>query len=159
MVELDKIHSTGEGGDMPPPDASGPTIPTYAPDEETRAAAKVLKMLQKQQPTAILPKGSGLSTPPGEANYFEGGGLMRTVRQSVMRWRMHSTPVSQPSTPTTPAGSISTITVRILSPARVLAEDLTKATLREGSPDLLQMTLKGVGKQTTSESTDFHSMG
>ena len=41
----------------------------------------------------------------------------------------------------------------------MLAEDLTKATLREDSPNLLQMTLKGVGKQTTSESTDSPSAG
>ena len=59
---------------MPPPDAPGPIIPNYAPDEETRAAAQILEMLQKQQPTASLPKGSGLSTAPGEADYFEGGG-------------------------------------------------------------------------------------
>ena len=77
----------------------------------------------------------------------------------MRRQKIHSTPVSQPSTPATPAGLISTITVGILLPARVLAEDLTKATLREGSPNLFQMTLKGVGKQTTSESTDSHSAG
>ena len=52
---------------------------------------------------------------------------------------MCSAPVSQLPTPNTPAGLISTITVGILPPARVLAEDLTKATLREGSPNLLQM--------------------
>ena len=130
---------------MPPPDAPGPIIPTYAPDKETRAAAE---MLQKQQLTAGLPKGSGLSTPPGEADYFKGWGLMKTVQQSVMRQKMHSAPVSQLSTPTTPAGSISTIPVGILPPARVLAENLTKATLREGSPNLLQMASKGVSKQT-----------
>ena len=150
MVELDNIKSTGEGEDMPPPDVPGPTIPTHAPDEETRAAAEVLKALQKQQPTASLPKGSSLLTSPGEADYFEGRGLMMTVQQSVMR---------QTSTPTIPAGSISTITVGILPSARVLAEDLTKATQREGSPNLLQMTSKGAGKQTTSESMDSHSMG
>ena len=50
---------------------------------------------------------------------------------------MHSAPVSQLSTPTAPAGLISTKTVGILPPARVLAEDLTKATLREGSPKWL----------------------
>ena len=64
VVELDNIHSTDGGGDMPPSDALGPIIPTYAPDEETRAAAEVLEMLQKQQPTASLPKGSGLSCAP-----------------------------------------------------------------------------------------------
>ena len=104
---------------MPPPDVPGPTISTHAPDEELRAAAEVLEVLQKQQPTASLPKGSGLLTPPGEANYFKGRGLMRTVQQSVMRQRMCSAPVSQPSTPTTPAGLIFTITVGILPPAKV----------------------------------------
>ena len=47
----------------------------------------------------------------------------------------------------------------ILPPARVLAEDLTKANLREGSPNLLQMALSGVGKQVTSELTDSHRAG
>ena len=47
----------------------------------------------------------------------------------------------------------------ILPPARVVAEDLTKANLREGSPNVLQMALSGVGKQVTSESTDSHSSG
>ena len=45
VVELDNIHSTEGGGDMPPPDTPGPIFPTYAPDKETRATAKVLKML------------------------------------------------------------------------------------------------------------------
>ena len=76
VVELDNIHSTEGGEDMPPPDAPRPIIPTYAPDEETRAAAEVLETLQKQQP--IFPK-AHLLTPPDEANYFEGGGLMETV--------------------------------------------------------------------------------
>ena len=35
-----------------------------------------------------------------------------------------------------------------------MAEDLTKANLREGVPNLLQMALSGVGKQVTSELTD-----
>ena len=72
---------------------------------------------------------------------------------------MHSAPVPQSPAPNTLAGSISTITVGILPPARVLAEDLTKANLREGSPNLLQMALKCVGKQATSESTDSCSAG
>ena len=70
---------------------------------------------------------------------------------------MCSPPVSQPPTPNTPAGLISTITVEILPP--VLAEDLTKATLREGSPNLLQMASMCVDKQATSELTDSHSAG
>ena len=111
-------------------------------------------MLQRQQPTASLPEGSSLLTPPGE-----GEGLMETVQQSQRRWKMHSTPVFQLSAPNTLAGLISTITVEILPPARVLAEDLTKANLREGLPNLLQMALKCVGKQATSESTDSDSAG
>ena len=159
MVELDKIHSTEGGEDMPLPDTPGPIIPTYAPDEETRAAAEVLEVLQKQQPAASLLKSSSLSTPPGEANYFEGEGLMETVQQSQRRQKMCSAPIFQPPTLNTPVGSISTITVGILPPARVLAEDLTKATLREGSLNLMQMASKCVGKQTTSESTDPCSAG
>ena len=56
---------------MPPPDASGSGIPTSALDEETRAAAETLEALQGQQWTADLPEKSSLSTPPGEANYFD----------------------------------------------------------------------------------------
>ena len=41
----------------------------------------------------------------------------------------------------------------------MLAEDLTKANLREGSPNLLQMASKHVGKQVTSESIDSCSAG
>ena len=74
VVELDKIDSTGRWKNMPPPDTHELIVSAYAPDEEKKAAAEVLKMLQKQQPTAG-PHGSlNLSTPPGEAEYFEGGG-------------------------------------------------------------------------------------
>ena len=73
---------------------------------------------------------------------------METIQQSLRRWKMHRTPISQLPTPNTPA-----------APARVLAEDLTKTTLREGSPNLLQMALKCVSKETTSESTDSCSAG
>ena len=78
-MELDKIDSTEGGEYMPQPDTPGPIIPTYAPDEETRAASETFKVLQRQQPTAGLPEGSSLVTPPGEADYFEGEGLMETV--------------------------------------------------------------------------------
>ena len=93
-VELDKIDPAeggadmpppAEGGaDMPPPDALRPIIPTSAPDEETRAAAETLKVLQMQQPSAGLPEGSNLLTPPGEADYFKGGGLMRLTISTKM---------------------------------------------------------------------------
>ena len=156
---MDKIDSAEGGRDVPPPDDPGPIIPTSAPYEETRAAAETLKVLQRQQPSAGLPKGSSLLTPPGEADNVEGEGLMETVQQSQRRQKMCSAPVSKPSALNTLAGSISTITVGILPPARVLAEDLTKAKLREGSPNLLQMASKCVGKQPTSELTDSHSAG
>ena len=54
---------------------------------------------------------------------------------------------------------MSTITVGILPPARMLAEDLTKANLRQGSPNLLQMASSGVGKQAKSESMDSGGTG
>ena len=155
MVELEKIDSAGGGKDMPPPDASGSGIPTFAPDENTKAATETLEALQGQW-IADLPENSSLSTPPGEADYFSGDGLMENVRQSHRRWKVHSAPVSQQSVPNTPAGSITTISVGIIPPARVVAEDLTKANLL---PNLLQMALSGVGKQVTSESTDSRSAG
>ena len=97
---------------------------------------------------------SSLLTPPGEADYFDGDGLMENVQQSHRRQKICSAPVSQQSTPNTLAGSITTTSAGILPPARVVAEDLTKANLREGLPNLLQMALSGVGKQVTSESMD-----
>ena len=78
---------------------------------------------------------------------------MRNIQESVKRHKMHNSPVSQPPTPITPAGLISTITAGILPPAKVLAEDLTKATLREGLPNILKLTLKFMGWKTTNEST------
>ena len=71
----------------------------------------------------------------------------------MKRQKMCSSPVSQPLTPVTPAGSISTITVGILPPTRVLAEDLPKATLKEGSPNLLKIASKCIGRKATSESS------
>ena len=52
VVELDEIDLIGRWKDMPPPDTPGLIVPAYAPDEETKATAEVLKMLQKQQPAA-----------------------------------------------------------------------------------------------------------
>ena len=72
---------------------------------------------------------------------------------------MHSSPVSQLLTQVTPTDLISTITVGILPPARVLAEDLTKATLKEGSPNLLKVALKCIGRKAISESTSSHGEG
>ena len=69
---------------------------------------------------------------------------------------MCNSPISQLPTPIIPAGLISTITVSILPPAKVLVEDLTKATLREGSPNLPKVTPKFIGWKTTNESTHSH---
>ena len=44
VVELDKINLIGRWKNMPPPDTPGLIVPAYAPDEETKAAAEVLKM-------------------------------------------------------------------------------------------------------------------
>ena len=94
MVELDKINSIGRLKDIPSSDALGLTVPAYAPDEETRAAAVVLKTLQKQQPGTGHHQSSNLSTPSGEAEYFKGRELMRTVQKSMKRQKMCSSPVS-----------------------------------------------------------------
>ena len=83
---------------------------------------------------------------------------MRTVQELVKR-QMCSSPISQLLTPVTPAGLILTITVGILLPARVLAGDLMKATLKEGSPNLLKVASKCIGRKATSESTSSHGTG
>ena len=80
---------------MPPPDAPGSIIPTSAPDEETRAAAEALEVLQRQQPTAGLPEGSSLLTPPGEADYFEGERLIELMFDNLKeegRFAVHLSP-------------------------------------------------------------------
>ena len=79
VVELDKIDSIGRWKNMPPPDTPGLIVPAYVTDEETKAAAEVLKTLQKQQPTAGPHGNLNLPTPCGEAEYFEGVGLIKTV--------------------------------------------------------------------------------
>ena len=136
---------------IPSSDMWGWTVP----DEEARVTAEVLQTLNKQ-PGAGHHLCLTQSTPPGEAEYFEGSGLMRNIQESVKRHKMYNSPISQPPTPITPAASISTITVGILPSAKVLAEDLTKATLRDGSPNLLKVTPKFISWKTTNESTCFH---
>ena len=123
---------------IPSSNTQGPTVP----DEKARVTAEVLQTLNKQQPGAGHHLCSRQSTPPGEAEYFNGSGLMRNIRESVKRHKMCNSLVSQLPTPITPAGLILTITVGILPPAKVLAEDLTKAILREGLPNILKVTPK-----------------
>ena len=48
VVELDKIDLIGRLKDISSSDTPGLIVPAYAPDEETRATAEVLKTLQKQ---------------------------------------------------------------------------------------------------------------
>ena len=96
------------------------------------------------------------STPPGEPKYFEGGGLMKNIQESVKRSKVHNSLVSQPLTPITPASLILTINIGILPPTKVIVDDLTKATLREGSPNILKVTPKFIGWKTTKESTHSH---
>ena len=119
VVELDKINSIGRWKNMPPLDTPGLIVPVYVSDEETKAAAEVLKTLQKQQPAAGPHGSSNLSTPPG-------GGLMKTVEESLKRHKMRSSPVSQLLTPVTSAGSISTIT-RYPSPSKSASRGLNES--------------------------------
>ena len=84
---------------------------------------------------------------------------METVRQSHKRWKDRCAPVTQQSVPDIPAGLITTISVGIIPPARVVADVLTKTNLREGSPNILMMASSSVGKQETSELMDSRSAG
>ena len=141
VVELDKIVISST-------DTQGCTTL----NDEIRVMAEVLQALNKQQSGASHPPCLTQSTPPGEAEYFEGDGLMKNIQESMRRSKMHNSLVSQPPTPITPASLISTIKVGILPPAKVLADDLTKATLREGYPNVLKVTPKFIGWKTMKES-------
>ena len=77
----------------------------------------------------------------------------------MKRQKMRNSPVSRSLTPVTHTGSISTITVGILPPARVLGGDLMKTTLKEGSLNLLKVALKCIGRKATSESTSSCGAG
>ena len=102
VVELDRINSIGRLKDVPSSDTPRLSVPA----EETRATVEVLETLQKQQPATGHHQSLNLSTPPGEAEYFEGRGLTRTVQESMKRQKTCSSPISQLLTPITPAGSI-----------------------------------------------------
>ena len=79
VINLNKVDSDEEEKDMPPPDSQRSAISTSAPDEEVRAVAETLETLQRHQGTESLPESTGLSTPPGEVEHFEGRGLMDTI--------------------------------------------------------------------------------
>ena len=66
------MDPTGGEKDIPLPSALESGVTTSTLDEETRAAAETLEALQRQSPTADFPRSSSLSTPPGEAQHFEG---------------------------------------------------------------------------------------
>ena len=95
VVELNKINFPGRSKFIPSSDTQGWTV--------ARVAAEVLQALNKQQPGAGHHLCLTQSTPPGEAEYFKGGGLMRNIQESVKRHKVHNSPVSQPPAPITPA--------------------------------------------------------
>ena len=101
--------------------------------------------MQRQQPIADLPEGSSLSTLPGEADYFEGEGLMETIGQSQRRQKMCSAPVSQLLTPNTPAGLISTITGNP-SPSQSVGRRLDKSHPKRGLTKLTADSFKVCGQ-------------
>ena len=75
MVKLNKIDSPHRSKVITSSDAWGWTVP----EEEARVAAEVLQTLNKQQPGAGHHLCLTQSTPPGEAEYFKSGGLMKNI--------------------------------------------------------------------------------
>ena len=85
---------------------------------------------------------------------------MKTVRESNEKAEdVQFTSLSATYTSHTCRLTNNTITVGILPPARVLAEDLTRAMLKEGSPNLLKVASKYIGRKATSESTSSQGAG
>ena len=120
VIELGKVNPAKGRKDMPPPDSQEFAITTPVPDKETQAAAETLKSLQRHQGTDRHPENTSLFTPPGEVEYFEGRGLMESIRQSHGKFRrIHHSPATQQVAPDTPASLITTISVGIIPPASV----------------------------------------
>ena len=62
-------------------------------DEETRTTAKILKSFREAEDPTVI---DGIRTPPGEADHFEGTGLMDNMRNSTRRQKkFHSHPIMQ----------------------------------------------------------------
>ena len=123
MVKLNKVKSGNGDKDMPPPDLQGAATLTSAPDKESRAAAETLKVLQRHQGTEGLPESTGLLTLPGKAENFKGGGLMGTVWQAYRRnWKVRHPLVTQQSTSYTATSLITTIPMKVIPLAKVLAK-------------------------------------
>ena len=138
-VELKRVPPTSGGVDTPQQGHQ------YITDEETRAAAALELLWETEDPAAM----DGTQTSPGEADHFEGTGLMDNIRSSLKKKKgTHSHHTMQQVTVDAPASSITAVPIQHVLRAKVIAEDLISIQLRPGSPNTLVMT--------ASESTSSH---
>ena len=141
---------------MPPPDLPASCFPNFSADDETRAAAETLKLLQGGQGKRTPLASAGLSTPQGEADHFKEGGSWRVFnRLTDQNTRILPMPVTQQHMPDILAASISSISVNLIPPAVVL----TKTKPGEGPPNVVLPGLSGFGKQAACELTDTRNSG
>ena len=130
---------------------------TCITDEETRTTTKTLKSFREAEDPTVI---NGTRTPPGEAAYFEGTGLMDNMRNSARRQKKFcSHQIMQQMAVNTPASSITAVPIQHIPWAKVVAEDLISLQSRQGLPNTLVVAASDTGRRVMSQSTSSHGKG
>ena len=120
----------------------------YATNEETREAAETHELLRGTDDPN--------ETPPKEAAYFEGSGLMHHICSSQKRKKglqYHQT--MQQMTADMPTSSMLSIPIKRVLRAKVMVGDLVNFQLRPGSTNTLMAATKGAsGKMSGRDGTE-----
>ena len=114
----------------------------YTTNEETRVATETLELLQGMDDPN--------ESPPEEAAYFGGSGLMDHIHSSQKREKgLHSHQTMQQMTADVPTNSMISIPIRKVLWAKVMVDDLVNFHSRPGSPNTLMAAIKGIGGKTS----------
>ena len=119
----------------------------YATDEETRVATETLELLRGTEDPN--------ESPPKEAAYFEGSGLMDHIHSSQKRKKgLQSYQIVQQMTADVPTSSMISIPIKTVPQAKVMVDNLVNFQSRPGSPNPLMAAIKGVsGKMSGTDGT------
>ena len=89
-------------------------------------------------------------TPPEEAAYFEGSGLMDHICNSHMKKKgLQSHQTVEQRTADMPTSSMMSVPVKTVPRAKVMVDDLVNFQSRLGSPNTLMAAIQGAGDKTS----------
>ena len=89
-------------------------------------------------------------TPPKEAAYFAGSGLMDHIRSSQKRKKgLQSHQTMQQMTADMQTSSMMSVPIMTVPQAKVMVDDLVNFQSRPGSPNTLMAAIKGAGGKTS----------